>query len=61
MKFIQLKLDGETIAVNRDTIAYVKQRGNQAILFLNVINKDDRLQHLAVDEDYDTVVAMLNS
>lgn len=61
MKFINLKLDGEIIAVNRDAIAYVKQRGNHAILFLNVTNKDERLQHLDVDEDYDTVVAMLNS
>ena len=61
MKFINLKLDGENIAVNRDAIAYVKQRGNQAIIFLNVINKDDRLKHIAVDEDYDIVVAMLNS
>ena len=40
---------------------YVKQRDNQAIIFLNVINKDDRLKHIAVDEDYDTVAAMLNS
>ncbi len=61
MKFIHLKLDGENIAVNRDAIAYVKQRGNQAIIFLNVINKDDRLKHIAVDEDYETVVAKLNS
>ena len=49
MKFIHLKLDGENIAVNRDAITYVKQRGNQAVIFLNVINKDDRLKHIAVD------------
>lgn len=51
----------KTLPWNRDAIAYVKQRGNQAIIFLNVINKDDRLKHIAVDEDYDIVVAMLNS
>ena len=51
----------ENIAVNRDAIAYVAQRGNQAILYLNVTNKDDRLKHLSVDEGYDDVVAMLNS
>lgn len=61
MKFVNFKLAGENITLNKDAIAYVKQSGNQAIIFLNVINKDDKLTHFAVDEDYDTVVAMLNS
>lgn len=61
MRYISFTHEGENIAVNRDAIAYVGQRGNTAVLYFNVVNKEGRLIHISVDEDYNDVIAMLNA